>query len=636
MLRTNVVNALSTKQGIIFVTQGLIAQLENEAQLAFILAHEMVHYEHDHVVEGYKERSEISRSRSRNEEKFKKLSYYSREKEYEADSIAVGIYSKAGYSKEELYNVFDVLTYSYLPFEIEDIQLDLLNSDDLFIPKERFTNEIPDISVDEDYDDSKSSHPNIKQRKEQVSSVVEHEKNWENNKYLVSEEEFMTVRKLARFESIRNDLFNFRYIDALYSIHLLEKEHPNSLYLNRGKAKAWAGMIASKADPEYKWRPVSPKKIQGPSHQYHQLIYEFSTQQLYSVGLRIIYDAKQKFPEDKELKAIFNYTVVALASDKKKFEKDSYKDLNYYEALEEFTASKNKFTDSLINKEEADTEEQKLSKYEKIRRDKDNAPVATSADAEFDVEKFHLYALKGIVNDDDFLSVYNNALADSENEEEADEKRISRKKQKKKNKIEEENVFKLGLESVILLESHAVKYDWRDRVDDDKSYQLELKLQEAVNSMSSNTTIEVNPISTAEYNESGTITYNERAVLLNGISQMLEYPNARLFPVDYSLQNELITNYKTSKVTFAVVEAGFDRRRFFMFCIYPVIFYAIPIDLAIRFRGIHYTDFSLVVFDLEEFNVVGVKHYVIPGITSKIKMEMVMHDFIFNLNLQPK
>jgi Zn-dependent protease with chaperone function len=47
-LKSSEVNAFTTNQGVIFVTLGLIAQLENEAQLAFILSHEIAHYERHH------------------------------------------------------------------------------------------------------------------------------------------------------------------------------------------------------------------------------------------------------------------------------------------------------------------------------------------------------------------------------------------------------------------------------------------------------------------------------------------------------------------------------------------------------------------------------------------------------------
>jgi predicted Zn-dependent protease len=59
VLKSTEVNAYSTDQGIIFFTTGLLAQLENEAQLAYIIAHEASHFILKHVREGYVEGKEI-------------------------------------------------------------------------------------------------------------------------------------------------------------------------------------------------------------------------------------------------------------------------------------------------------------------------------------------------------------------------------------------------------------------------------------------------------------------------------------------------------------------------------------------------------------------------------------------------
>ena len=45
------VNAFATGQGMIFINAGLMAQVEDEAQLAFIISHEIVHYYRSHSME---------------------------------------------------------------------------------------------------------------------------------------------------------------------------------------------------------------------------------------------------------------------------------------------------------------------------------------------------------------------------------------------------------------------------------------------------------------------------------------------------------------------------------------------------------------------------------------------------------
>jgi hypothetical protein len=168
-LKSNVVNAFSTNQGIIFVSQGLLAQVRNEAQLAFVLAHELAHYTERHVIVGYKENMELMNSAKSISEKVKRYSIYSKDKEYEADRIGVKLYNRAGYNLNDLFSIFDLLTFSYLPFESKKVQLNYFNSTNLFLPKSFFKSDLPKIAPEEDVDDSRSTHPNIKSRKDQLA-----------------------------------------------------------------------------------------------------------------------------------------------------------------------------------------------------------------------------------------------------------------------------------------------------------------------------------------------------------------------------------------------------------------------------------------------------------------------------------
>ena len=54
-------NAYTTSNGIIFVNTGLLAELETEAQLAFVLAHEVVHYVDNHVRKGYNFKKDLKK-----------------------------------------------------------------------------------------------------------------------------------------------------------------------------------------------------------------------------------------------------------------------------------------------------------------------------------------------------------------------------------------------------------------------------------------------------------------------------------------------------------------------------------------------------------------------------------------------
>ncbi|MCB0643458.1 MAG: M48 family metallopeptidase, partial [Phaeodactylibacter sp.] len=93
IVRTPGVNAFATDRGSVFVTMGLLSQLENEAQLAFILAHELVHYEKRHSRELFLEAVEMEREMGSGpleemtiDEVLVSKNYYSKELESEADA----------------------------------------------------------------------------------------------------------------------------------------------------------------------------------------------------------------------------------------------------------------------------------------------------------------------------------------------------------------------------------------------------------------------------------------------------------------------------------------------------------------------------------------------------------------------
>ena len=222
-IKSNSANAFSTDQGIVFVTTGLIAQLTSEAQLAYILAHEIAHYTEKHVVETFDWKTKNGRQNDRIE----RLSQYSKDKEFEADKIGIHMYNEAGYSVDEIFSTFDVLMYSYLPFDEIEFPFTYFNSSKIFIPTSLFPTKKYEIKAEEDFDDEFSSHPNIKKRKEAAEMEIGTISNWENTTQFLGDDRFHLVRNIARFESVRSDIIDASYGNAIYSVFLLEKDFPN-------------------------------------------------------------------------------------------------------------------------------------------------------------------------------------------------------------------------------------------------------------------------------------------------------------------------------------------------------------------------------------------------------------------------
>jgi hypothetical protein len=237
------VNAFATNQGMVFVNIGLIAQVQNEAQLAFVLAHEIAHYVKKHSINSYVEQKSMARTRDfkglSESQKELVLSNYSKENEFEADVYALEMLRKTEYAYEAFEGVLDVLQYSYLPFDEVPLDSAWFQSKYYKFPGAFLPDTINKILGNDDFDDDKSSHPNIRKRREAFEEYIE-----ENNKFkgtkssLLSEQEFEYVQDLCRFEMTRIYLLNLRYARTLYNVFLLSEKYPDNLFLKEVKAKS--------------------------------------------------------------------------------------------------------------------------------------------------------------------------------------------------------------------------------------------------------------------------------------------------------------------------------------------------------------------------------------------------------------
>lgn len=109
-------NAFSTSDGVILINVGLIARLENEAQLAFILAHEVSHFLEKHSLNIYlttrslEERLKNHRMGNNYERIWLENTLYSDLLEIEADRLGLGLLAQSPYSTAESLRALELLS----------------------------------------------------------------------------------------------------------------------------------------------------------------------------------------------------------------------------------------------------------------------------------------------------------------------------------------------------------------------------------------------------------------------------------------------------------------------------------------------------------------------------------------------
>ena len=126
-------NAFAFPNGVIYIHSGILARMDNEAQLAALLAHEMVHCTHRHslrAMRSIKDRTADTTSVQQTQTKtapdrklaqllgvtgsIASISGYTRELETEADRVGLDLAVKANYDPREVVKLFELLLKSLI------------------------------------------------------------------------------------------------------------------------------------------------------------------------------------------------------------------------------------------------------------------------------------------------------------------------------------------------------------------------------------------------------------------------------------------------------------------------------------------------------------------------------------------
>lgn len=162
------VNAFSTDQGDLFFTIGLLAHLDNEAELAFVVAHEIVHYLKQHNYLGFNHRLKILREKTEyktvsiNENLASKHSF-SQLLEREADILALEYYTSSQYDTSAIFSVLHKLKNAHLGYREIAINGSLFNTGKIALPKGFFPSDRL-LNRQEKNKEKSPTHPEIEDR----------------------------------------------------------------------------------------------------------------------------------------------------------------------------------------------------------------------------------------------------------------------------------------------------------------------------------------------------------------------------------------------------------------------------------------------------------------------------------------
>lgn len=554
------VNAFTTNDGIVFVNLGLLSQMENESQIAYVLAHEIIHYQKKHAISGYVEAEKVTRGKG----VYKELSFddkilaknsYSKELETEADLEGLELYSKSEYSLNEIAGVFDVLQYAYLPFDEVKFEKSFFELENFILPEEYLAEKINPIgSLEDEYSNDKneqsksedsrngkapsksensdgnrqsksgdySTHPSTAKRKAAILSRISGLSNQDKKKYLVSEETFMKIRKIARFEISSIYLLNRQYAETIYHSYLLLKEDSSSIYLRKNVAKSLYALSRYFNENQLDEVLEKSSSIEGESQQVYHIIEKMPKNELNILALKYTWKLHQEIKDtDNDLEYVI---------------RDLLYNLTKYHYPKRSAFFTNPPSNDSSNKTDNDnTQNKELSKIDKIKKSKiENAE-----------NNAILYALINELKNQEFIELYDKMAAiDKEKKKEKSYKETAKEEKRKRVKGEHLGIDKIVLVNPLYSKLNLKKEDAYRYVDSEES---QVSLNKLILKNAKKVGLEIELLAKNNFKENEGEMFDDFAVLNGWLSEKFTEADNKTFLVNLEEEkiNELVKKYNT-------------------------------------------------------------------------------------------
>ena len=572
-LKSNEVNAFATHQGVIFITVGLWGQIENEAQLAFIIAHELTHVVEKHSQLSYQHTDDRARKGRYGDDMISTYYQYSKDNEEECDKKGFKLALKAGYNAEDLYSTFNVLLYSYLPIDEMKVDYSWIENDGFKVIDKYLIEELNEISAEEDVDDEFHTHPNIYKRRVNIKTQYNANKDKEDTKTYVAgtESDFLEVRELARFEMMNIFIRRGDYIKGLYHNLILTKTHPNNSFVKNTQAMVWYGLSAFTNGDVTEPYTKSYRKVEGEIQALYYTLYKMKNSELATLAAKQIWEASLADTANTFLQTIRVKALREMA----RFSNNK---------LANFASEYNE--DGAV--EEEIEEDKPLSKYDKIAKKKKKG----------ESEDFAYYALINLINNNEFIDAFDEAveyLDDKEEQEEESEERSEKPQESS-----------MDVKSLIMTTPNFYKKDNRKTAKQNvsKNDLNETKLVSLVEENADKLGIKLSFIDNFKSQEFNTEMYNDFSLLYDYLGERSKYDGLDFYPYGAQDIGVISEKYGSSYVGMIGIYTEVDKRDFNSGAavLSALTVYLFPLYLKWQLTTDKYTDYGFVVYNLDTHN----------------------------------
>ncbi len=572
-VKSPIVNAFSTNQGYIMINLGLIAQLENEAQLAYILSHEIIHFKRKHSIKEYvkQETSKKEFRKLSTQDRLLAKSAYSKDQETQADLEGLDLYLKSNYSRSVFNHVFDVLEYSYLPYEDTPFDIsDFESSAFKLKPSYRLTN-CNEIKPEADADSSYKTHPSIDKRREKLLDKFSKSKQDANNGslYLVSEANFKKIRSIARQELSRLHNENKSYAEAGYNSYLLLKENPKNTAAKEQMLFSLYMLAKYKNRDELTKVMTESSKIQGKSQAFYHFIEKIQQNELTALALNYGWKLKKETKDplvDKICRDLF-----------KELQYKGDVTFNYFVFEKPVPQTTSQPTTKAVSNPE------NLSKYDKIRQNKAQKEEIILTG---DTNNSFKYSFVEFAKDSDFESYFKNAVSELNAEKANKESKELAKKEAKMEAIARRKGYALGIEKTLIIDPDFARIDERKKntVRHLDAEEKQLELNAYIKQFAAQQKLNVELISPVLLQELEIQKFNDHHMLNSWINEhsQHEFSHVNLFQREI---DELASRNNTPYCTWQGLVAFTEKKDFPIAYIIASLFYPVALPFAIAYAA---------------------------------------------------
>ena len=628
-MKSTQVNAFATHNGVIFITTGLISQLETEAQLAMVLCHEAVHFQNKHSITKYVETKEIIRGKGEyktlsNNNKLLQHYKYSKELETEADLEGLDIFLTSDYSTDGIEELFDILKYAHLPYDLVPFKKNYFETKYLKFPEEYFLAEEDLAPINtEEVDDNESTHPNAELRKEKVLEKLDKKNSNSTKSYLVGKAEFLNVRQLSRHEISRLYLNNAQYEKAIYNSYLQLTDNNKDVFSQKVIGYSLYALAIYNNQNEFSAVHGDYSEKEGDWQQLYYFMNQLSSKELNVLALNYNWELGETYSDDLKIKSMCDSLVKGLAYEHELQPSD------FFSALSKPTNKKKKE----VKKKKSSG---KLSKIKKIEDNQKNKSVENVTD-----DQYWRLGLFDMMKDEELVQKFKVYHKESQVEKVTLSYKQRKKKRKATAKVKKKALsrgYSLGIEKIVMLQPQYEKIDERGNkgVKLKATENAQLKLNEMILKSAKASNLKVDLLDDMAFNKSAVDEYNDLIYLNGWLKEKAfhKHNEVNLIPFEKEYLETIRKRHGTDYFCWSGFSGIHEQKtgRWGMIAaslLYPpALFFSIPYAAVPKYS----TEFYLVVFNLKTEEPVWVKFGTANKRDSGALVQTLVYDTFYQLH----